>query len=77
MSAKKEKEAGETIQAEKQGSVTAEELAKQFREHSVAEFFKKNKQMLGLSGKIKTLTTIVHDSVTKSKLQGWGKNTTK
>lgn len=66
MNAKKEKEAQETIQAEKPGTITAEELAKQFREHSVAEFFKKNKQMLGLSGKIKTLTTIVHEYVTNA-----------
>ena len=44
----------------------AEDLAKEFKEHSVAEFFKKNKQMLGLSGKIKTLTTIVHEYVTNS-----------
>ena len=34
---------------------TADDLAKEFREHSVAEFFKKNKQMLGLSGKTKAL----------------------
>jgi DNA topoisomerase-6 subunit B len=47
-------------------TVTADELAKEFREHSVAEFFKKNKQMLGLSGKTKALTTIVHEYVTNS-----------
>ncbi|MFH1255750.1 MAG: DNA topoisomerase VI subunit B [Candidatus Diapherotrites archaeon] len=46
--------------------IAAEELAKEFREHSVAEFFKKNKQMLGLSGKIKTLTTIVHEYCSNS-----------
>jgi len=45
---------------------TAEELAKEFKEHSVAEFFKKNKQMLGLYGKQRTLTTIVHEYVTNS-----------
>lgn len=44
----------------------AEELQKEFKEHSVAEFFKKNMQMLGLTGKIKTLTTIVHEYVTNS-----------
>lgn len=49
-----------------QGFITAEELAKEFREHSVAEFFKKNKQMLGLYGKVRTLTTIVHEYVTNS-----------
>lgn len=46
--------------------VTGEELAKEFKEHSVAEFFKKNMQMLGLTGKIKTLTTVVHEYVTNS-----------
>ena len=46
--------------------VTGEELAKEFKEHSVAEFFKKNRQMLGLSGKIRALTTIVHEYVTNS-----------
>ncbi len=46
--------------------ITAEHLAKEFKEHSVAEFFKKNMQMLGLTGKIKTLTTIVHEYVTNS-----------
>jgi len=47
-------------------TATAEEIAKEFKEHSVAEFFKKNMQMLGLTGKIKTLTTIVHEYVTNS-----------
>jgi len=37
-----------------------------FKEHSVAEFFKKNRQMLGFSGKIRSLTTIVHEYVTNS-----------
>ena len=46
--------------------LSAEEIAKEFKEHSVAEFFKKNMQMLGLTGKIKTLTTIVHEYVTNS-----------
>ncbi|MCR4368486.1 MAG: DNA topoisomerase VI subunit B [archaeon] len=44
----------------------AEQIATQFKEHSVAEFFKKNMQMLGLTGKIKALTTIVHEYVTNS-----------
>ena len=46
--------------------VDAEQLAKEFKEHSVAEFFKKNKQMLGLYGKVRTLTTDVHENVTNS-----------
>ena len=37
-----------------------------FREHSIAEFFKKNRQMLGFSGKTRSLTTIVHEYVTNS-----------
>jgi len=37
-----------------------------FKEHSVAEFFKKNKQMLGFAGKVRSLTTIVHEYVTNS-----------
>ncbi len=37
-----------------------------FREYSVAEFFKKNRHMLGFSGKIKSLTTVVHELVTNS-----------
>lgn len=46
--------------------VDAEELSQEFKEHSVAEFFKKNKQMLGLYGKVRTLTTIIHEYVTNS-----------
>ncbi|MFA5106382.1 MAG: DNA topoisomerase VI subunit B [Candidatus Micrarchaeia archaeon] len=38
----------------------------EFKEHSVAEFFKKNRQMLGFSGKTRSLTTIVHEYVTNS-----------
>ena len=38
----------------------------QFKEHSVAEFFKKNKQMLGFSGKVRSLTTIVHEFTSNS-----------
>jgi len=43
-----------------------EDIFKQFREHSVAEFFKKNRQMLGFSGKVRSLTMIVHEFVTNS-----------
>ncbi len=46
--------------------IDAEHLAKEFKEHSVAEFFKKNKQMLGLYGKVRTLTTVIHEYVTNS-----------
>lgn len=50
----------------KEKIVTAEELAKEFKEHSVAEFFRKNKQMLGLYGKVRTLTTIIHEYCSNS-----------
>ena len=41
-----------------------EKIFKQFREHSVAEFFKKNRQMLGFTGKVRSLTMIIHEFVT-------------
>lgn len=41
-----------------------EKIFKQFREHSVAEFFKKNRQMLGFTGKVRSLTMLVHEFVT-------------
>ena len=37
-----------------------------FKEYSVSEFFKKNRQMLGFSGKVRAMTTIVHEFVTNS-----------
>jgi len=43
-----------------------DKIFKQFREHSIAEFFKKNRQMLGFTGKIRSLTTIIHELVTNS-----------
>ncbi|HLC47930.1 MAG TPA: DNA topoisomerase VI subunit B [Candidatus Norongarragalinales archaeon] len=42
------------------------QLAKEYKEYSVAEFFKKNRQMLGYSGKVRSLTTIIHEYVTNS-----------
>lgn len=44
----------------------ADELFTEFREHSVSEFFRKNAAMLGYTGKIRSLTTIVHEGVTNS-----------
>jgi len=44
----------------------AENIFGGFKEYSVAEFFKKNRQMLGFSGKIRSLTTIVHEYITNS-----------
>ena len=43
-----------------------DDIFKQFKEHSVAEFFKKNRQMLGFSGKVRSMTMIVHEFVTNS-----------
>jgi DNA topoisomerase-6 subunit B len=42
----------------------SQNIFKEFKEHSIAEFFKKNRQMLGYGGKIKSLTTAVHEYVT-------------
>ena len=47
-------------------AVESKEIFSEFREHSVAEFFKKNRQMLGFSGKVRSLTTLVHEYVTNS-----------
>jgi len=44
----------------------AVDLFKEFREHSVSEFFRKNAAMLGYTGKIRSLTTIVHEGVTNA-----------
>ena len=44
----------------------AEDIFKEFKEHSIAEFFKKNRQMLGYSGKVRSLVTVVHEEVTNS-----------
>ncbi len=44
----------------------ADEIFKEFREHSIAEFFKKNRQMLGYAGKVRSMTTIVHEYVTNN-----------
>ena len=43
---------------------TSEEIFKEFKEHSITEFFRKNSQMLGYSGKVRSLTTVVHEYVT-------------
>jgi len=49
-----------------QTEVDADVLFTDFKEHSVADFFKKNRQMLGLYGKQRTLTTVIHELVTNS-----------
>ena len=47
-------------------NIKSEEIFKEFKEHSISEFFRKNSQMLGYSGKTRSLTTIVHEYVTNS-----------
>ncbi|MDE1850493.1 MAG: DNA topoisomerase VI subunit B [Candidatus Micrarchaeota archaeon] len=49
--------------AEKKG---AEEIFKEFKEHSISEFFRKNRQMLGYAGKVRSLTTVIHEYVTNT-----------
>lgn len=49
-----------------QGVVSAEEIFKEFREHSISEFFRKNSQMLGYSGKARSLTTVVNEYTSNS-----------
>ena len=44
----------------------ADEMFKEFKEHSVADFFKKNKQMLGYSSLGRALVTVVHEYMTNS-----------
>ncbi len=46
--------------------VKSEEIFKEFKEHSISEFFRKNSQMLGYSGKTRSMTTIIHEYVTNS-----------
>jgi DNA topoisomerase-6 subunit B len=45
---------------------SADEIFKEFKEHSITEFFRKNSQMLGYSGKVRSLTTIIHEYLTNS-----------
>ncbi len=52
--------------AEKEKEISSEEIFKEFKEHSIAEFFKKNRQMLGYSGMVRSLVTVVHEYVTNS-----------
>ena len=50
--------------AEQRTVMEADEIFKQFKQYSISEFFRKNSQMLGYSGKVRSLTTIVHEYVT-------------
>ncbi len=49
-----------------QETYKAEEIFKQFKEHSISEFFRRNSQMLGYSGRIRSLTTVVHEFSTNA-----------
>ncbi len=44
----------------------ANDIFKDFRAQSVSEFFRKNAAMLGYTGKIRSLTTIIHEGVTNA-----------
>ena len=44
----------------------ASELFEEFKELSASEFFRRNKQMLGFSGKIRSLTMVFHELITNS-----------
>jgi DNA topoisomerase-6 subunit B len=44
----------------------AEEIFKEFKEQSITQFFRKNSQMLGYSGKVRSLTTVIHEYVANS-----------
>ncbi|KXB03139.1 hypothetical protein AKJ45_02405 [candidate division MSBL1 archaeon SCGC-AAA261F19] len=46
--------------------VLAKDIFTEFKEHSVSEFFRKNAAMLGYTGKIRSLTTVVHEGVTNA-----------
>jgi len=63
------KEEGKHIshaEATKALETETKKMDQEFKEHSVAEFFKKNKQMLGFYGKVRTLTMVIHEYVTNS-----------
>jgi DNA topoisomerase-6 subunit B len=45
---------------------SADDIFEGFREHSIAEFFKRNKQMLGYSGKVHSMVTVVHEYISNS-----------
>ncbi|MEA1993476.1 MAG: DNA topoisomerase VI subunit B [Euryarchaeota archaeon] len=45
---------------------TADDLFKEFKILSVSEFFKKNADMLGYMGKLRSMTVLVHETVTNA-----------
>ena len=56
------------LSLEKEISVEREasELFEEFKELTASEFFRRNKQMLGFSGKIRSLTMVFHELITNS-----------
>ncbi len=50
--------------AEETQERSADELFTEFKAMSISEFFKKNKAMLGYTGKIRSLTTVIHEGIT-------------
>lgn len=46
--------------------LSEEQLSKEFKEYSIAEFFKRNRQMLGYTGKVRSMTTVVHEFASNS-----------
>ena len=46
--------------------IDADTIFKELKSNSISEFFRKNSQMLGYSGKVRSLTTVVHEYVTNS-----------
>ncbi len=46
--------------------VDADTIFKELKSHSISEFFRKNSQMLGYSGKVRSLTTVVHEYASNS-----------
>ncbi|NPA47221.1 MAG: DNA topoisomerase VI subunit B [Thermococci archaeon] len=47
-------------------SKSSSDLFREFRIQSISEFFRRNAAMLGYTGKIRSLTTVVHEAVTNS-----------
>lgn len=47
-------------------SKDSKELFKEFKIQSVSEFFRRNAAMLGYTGKIRSMTTLIHEAVTNA-----------
>lgn len=60
---KKESESNNSSSSKKKKSVSAQEMAKKQREISIAEFFEKNRHLLGFDNKRKALLTTIKEAV--------------